>query len=541
MYLIRSLCSVVPLLVLVLNTSTAYTASAVIDYNIKYQTIEGFGGGLSFHKYPYFHPKKEELYDSIFNKAKVNVIRVGNWYDPQADTPVVEVPMMKEIQQRWPHVKTMLASWTPPAYLKSNDSTIGWTAQRDTGTLKKNTDGSYMYDEYGDYWLKSAKYFTGSGMKIDWISIQNEPDWPAEHEGCVLEGRETPTIASYGKAHTAVYNKLKNGLDVMIPMIGPDVAGIYQNRVTRFITSPETNTSEMVAYCHHLYDHPGVEWFTNARTTITGKPIYQTEFLINEGQMHGTQQLSWIDNAWFIHQSLAVEGASMYLVFALAYNPGSMHTFFSQDTTWQTDWYETRNAYYVFKQFSANISRGWKRIEAKCDDPSLLISAYCNDASDSTAIVIINTGAAATTVSLSAPGKVGTVVQTSNTKKYQQTGTLSGGGTVAIDPVSVTTVRLATPSSVITSDRAATTGVQPSFSALSAGGGKLLINGTIPAGPVELSLFDCKGTCIAVHSFRQTGTVPFTHLFSTPLSPGRYLVKLSGKAVELSRTVAVVY
>ena len=72
-------------------------------------------------------------------------------------------------------------------------------------------------------------------------------------------------------------------------------------------------------------------------------------------------------------------------------------------------------------------------------------------------------------------------------------------------------------------------------------GGNLLINGTIPAGPVELSLFDCKGTCIAVHSFRQTGTVPFTHLFSTPLSPGRYLVKLSGKAVELSRAVAVVY
>ncbi|MBN1761179.1 MAG: hypothetical protein JW863_22815 [Chitinispirillaceae bacterium] len=513
-------------------------ATAFIDYTTKFQTIEGFGGGLSFHKYPYYHPKKDEIYDSLFNKMKINVIRVGNWYHPVLDTPCIEVPMMKEIQERWPEVKTMLTSWTPPPYLKSNDSIIGWTPERDTGTLKKNTDGTYMYDQYGDYWLQSVNYFLGNGMKIDWISIQNEPDWPAQHEGCVLEGRETPTIASYGKAHTAVYNKLKNGLVKMIPMIGPDVAGIYGDRVTRFITSPETNTDEMAAYCHHLYDHPGMEWFVNAQATITGKPIYQTEFLINEGQQHGDKILSWIDNALFMHQSLAVENASMYCVFALAYNPGSMHTFFSQDTLWG-DWYETRNAYYVFKQFSANIRRGWKRIDAGSDDPSFLMSAYCNDNNDSAAVVFINLGNMQNQVNFSFPGKTATVIQTSNTRKYEQIATFTDMGTIPLDSVSVTTVNLATTAAV-TRNPLQTLGNRGSITVTPIGGGRLLVTGRTTSGTTAVTLFDCRGTRIDEGVLPRTTGNTATCVFNRRLVPGTYLLKLSAPGTTLSRTVAVI-
>ena len=517
----------------------ADAAVAVLDYSEKFQTIEGFGGGMSFHIYPYNHPRKEAMYDSIFNRAKINVIRVGNWYDPRQDTPDVEIPMMKEIQQRWPEVKTILASWSPPPYLKSNNSLAGFDGISDTGTLRKKPDSTYMYKEYADYWLKSARHFTDSGMKVDWISIQNEPDWPAGHEGCVLEGRETPTIASYGKAHTAVYNLLKDSLDTMIPMIGPDVAGIYLDRVTRFITSPETNLSEMTAYCHHLYDHPGVDWFVETRAHVTGKPIYQTEFLINEGKQHGDKILTWLDHAWFIHQSLAVEGVSMYCLFALAYKPASTHCFFSMDTL-GGDWYETRNAYYMFKQFSANIRRGWKRILAECDDQWILTSAYCDADNDSTALIFINQSTSAKSVYIEFAGKRADVIQTSDIRKYAYTDSHYNRGNILLDPLSVTTVNLHNDSTVtraVTSRQVSRTGSSLRIAATES---RPVVTVSAPKGKYTLSLFDCRGNRIMSRPVYQSA--PQTvHLFNRRLTPGSYFVTLSDGRITASAKTAVIH
>jgi hypothetical protein len=72
----------------------------------------GYLGCLFFGVYPYGRGNKDELYDSIFNKAGINIVRIGNHYDPQENNNVDEIPMMKEIQQKWPHVKVMLTSWS---------------------------------------------------------------------------------------------------------------------------------------------------------------------------------------------------------------------------------------------------------------------------------------------------------------------------------------------------------------------------------------------------------------------------------------------
>lgn len=423
-------------------------ATATLDYSKKYQTIEGFGGGFSFGIYPYSHPRKAEIYDSLFNQARMNVIRVGNWYNPQEGIEVEETSLMVEIQQQWPQVKTMLTSWSPPPYLKSNNSVVGADETvTDTGTLLKKSDGTYMYQEYADYWLQSVQHFQASGMKIDWVSIQNEPDWPACHEGCVLEGKETPTIASYGKALDAVYASFQANLAQPIPLIGPDVAGVYEDRFSRFLNSPELDRNKLTAYCHHYYDHAGVEWMVLAGQSFSDKPIYQTEFLINENMQHGPNILTWIDHARFVHYMLTAEGVSMYLLFALTYKPASTHCCFSIDTL-GGEWYEVRPAYFMLKHFSRFIRRGWQRMEAFTNDPRILISAYSDVNNDTTAVVMLNDGLEPFYVYFPLAGVLGRVFQTTDSLKFVSCAPMSDSVDILLPGRSLTTVEFRNPAAV---------------------------------------------------------------------------------------------
>jgi len=512
------------------------TSTANLNYECKFQTIEGFGGGFSFRKYPCFHPKKEELYDSIFNVARINIVRIGNYYYQETtENRQVETPMMLEIQRRWPDVKTILTSWTPPPFLKSNNSVAGGNELNEIGTLKKNDDGLYMYDEYAYYWLKAVQYFSGNGMKIDWVSIQNEPDCAAWYEGCVLEPYESAIAASYGKALNAVYTTFNHYLTAPPPLIGPDVEGVYGEILSRHLNSTDLNRNQLVAYCHHLYHYSGPEWMALPPQQYPDKPIYQTEFLINEGENGRT----WFDHAVFIHNSLAVENVSMYCIFALTYNPASTHCFFSMDTT-GGDWYEARPTYYMFKHFSRSIRRGWRRCEITVDDPALLVSAYCNDYNDSTAIVILNTGTSPNSLNLSFTGKLGDYYQTSSTDKYAHKGRVHDNATIECDARSITTIELHNDYSAIkhpqmhTSPhviRIGTTTGNPS--------GDISVRYTLPSHqPAMLSLLDLQGNVLVEHQTLRYDRLNGVHHFNRTLAGGSYVIKLtSGTGIAVKKFV----
>lgn len=384
-----------------------------ININERRQTIEGFGGGMVFHTYPYNHPKKDALYDSIFNVAKVNVLRVCNWYDPQKGIDVAEVPMMLEIQQKWPHVKMILTSWSPPEYLKSNNSLNG----ANNPTLKKNSDSTYMYQEYAEYWYQSVRYFKSKGVRIDWVSIQNEPDWSPLYEGCLFEGEESPTVASYGKALDAVFTRCNIENSENIKFIGPDVPGVGQDRMTRYVNSPEFNKSHIVAYAHHYYDYSGSDWMQLAAYMFGDKPIYQTEFLVSEGIDWAGRVCSWFTHAQIISQMLTYENVSMYCIFSLGYKPASTHCFFSLDTL-GGDWYAERPTYHMFKHFSRSVPRGWQRIAASCTEKSISVAAFSNTLSDSLSLILINNDSSPHTIICDFTAYTGFAHQTTDSLKY---------------------------------------------------------------------------------------------------------------------------
>jgi O-glycosyl hydrolase len=239
-----------------------FSATGTLSTGSTHQTIEGFGGGLMFGVFPSNGPEamKDEIYDSLFCKADFNVVRIGNFYDPDqelaaqendtVDFYVGEVPMMLEIQKRWPDIKAFMASWSPPPSIKSNNSIEGKDTTTGEKATLKQSDGSYMYSEYADYWYKLLEFFTDTGITIDWFSIQNEPDWPADWDGCLLLPTESSSAASYGKALDAVYDRCQ---PLNIPMIGPDmtgISGIDGNSLQDYMNS--LNQDKLHAICHHF-------------------------------------------------------------------------------------------------------------------------------------------------------------------------------------------------------------------------------------------------------------------------------------------------
>lgn len=82
------------------------------------------------------------------------------------------VPVMKEILAIDPHVKILGSPWSAPVWMKTNNNIRG-------GSLKKD-----CYDVYARYFIMYIESMKSQGIKIDAITIQNEP----------LNSKNTPSM-----------------------------------------------------------------------------------------------------------------------------------------------------------------------------------------------------------------------------------------------------------------------------------------------------------------------------------------------------------
>lgn len=522
----------------------AGAVEATVDISKKYQTMEGFGGGFMFGMWPYGKSYKDELYDSIFNKAGCNIVRIGNNYDPQKDSAVDELPMMKEVVERYPDVKVFMASWSPPTYLKERDTIAGIVDGVKLSIKKSN--GAFMYAEYADYWYKSARYFQDSGLALSWVSIQNEPDWPASWDGCLFLPVEG-TAASYGKALDAVHARFQT-LPTPIPLIGPDMTGPRGIDYTIDQYIDNMDTGKIDALCHHFYNGDSEAEMRAVRTKVGKKKIFQTEWLVNDTipRYQGGEILTWFDHAQIIQRALTVEEISMYLVFALSYKVASMHTFFSLDTLNNT--YETRPIYYAFKHFSKSIKRGWKRVGISAT--GLQVSAFASDNNDQMAVIVINTGAATTLSLKGLPATIdsGCIYQTTKSGAYQQSKKYQSLGRFAIplseiplDGSSITTIELwnKAVSSVQPKQVSVATKVTTAISSTVQEQGKIAVTVTVAAGNAyTLALYDASGKQVFSSVKVACATGAMVHRFSRPAG-GVYLAVLESAGTRTTVPIVV--
>jgi glucuronoarabinoxylan endo-1,4-beta-xylanase len=361
-------------------------AAGQIDVNTRHQKIEGFGASTAFYTPDLVnHQKKNELYNLLFKDLSLDILRIHNYYDinPQNFSETVEI--IKSGQATLDrHMKIMISSWSPPVYLKSNENMIG-------GTLKKN-NGKYVYDEFAQWWYESLVALKKEGINVDYLNIQNEPDYPAPYISCVFAAKEDldPTQAGYDKAFETVWQKLNTEMGQGMPkMLAPETSSLGHSE--RYIKNLDSLT-HVYGYAHHLYNCsfcgefpdrfiPSMNRFNKLVLQYGNKPKFQTEFEVEPIKWAGA-----MSTALLIHNSMTVEQLSAYLYWDLFWNPDSGLISLNDPVS-----YTINPAYYTFKQYSAFIDSDWQRVDASTDNTALRISAYIGPDNRKLTAVIINT------------------------------------------------------------------------------------------------------------------------------------------------------
>jgi glucosylceramidase len=166
-----------------------------IDTTQTYQTIDGFGytltGGSATLMYSLPADKRAALLNELFATDStfigVSYLRISIGasdmsaspftYDDlasgQTDVPLAHfslssemtslIPLLKEIIALNPDIKILGSPWSAPVWMKTNNSFVG-------GSL----DPAY-YQVYANYFIKYIQGMAAEGIKIDAITMQNEP------------------------------------------------------------------------------------------------------------------------------------------------------------------------------------------------------------------------------------------------------------------------------------------------------------------------------------------------------------------------------
>lgn len=210
------------------------TISSIIRLNEQksYQSMEGFGfaltGGSADLLYRMTESKRSFLLKEIFSRDKngigVNYIRISigasnlsshvfsyddlskgtkdlnlSHFDLSEDKKTL-IPILKEILTINPKIKILASPWSAPSWMKSNDTSIG-------GHLLKE-----YYSVYSRYLIRYLREMNENGIRIESITLQNEPLNPNNNPSMVMTAKEQEEFIVYYFGPELFRSKLKTKL-----------------------------------------------------------------------------------------------------------------------------------------------------------------------------------------------------------------------------------------------------------------------------------------------------------------------------------------
>jgi len=411
-----------------------------IDISKRFQKIEGFGASGAYYTMDLIkHKKSAELYNILFRDLGLDILRIRNTYDMDTNTFIESVKIAKYGQATLEKkLKILVTSWTPPKYLKSNGNEIG-------GTLKKNS-GNYVYKEFADWWYKSLVAYNKAGLKIDYISIQNEIDYEAPWQSCKFSPSETSdtSLAAYNRAFETVWQKLNTEMGKDMPkMLAVETSGL--GNAKPYIEN--LDMSHVYGISTHLYDCSGcgyspdrfiprMQSLNKLVQQYENKPYFQTEFEEDPG--------TWADainTALVIYNTLTIAKASAYLYWDLFWAPGTALVSMNDSVK-----FTIKPTYYALKQYSYFIGQDWYMVESTTDDTGLRIVGFVSPDNKKLAVVILNiTDDVDISLNLSInnfSGFKGEIYRSSQTENCVKVGTYKGNDKLKIPKSSITTLSL---------------------------------------------------------------------------------------------------
>ncbi|GIF25141.1 glucosylceramidase [Actinoplanes tereljensis] len=170
------------------------TPTIVIDPARKFQTMTGFGASLTDSSaavlYRLAPAARDAVMVDLFAHDRINLLRqpigASDFTDEPAytydDVPAGQtdyalrhfsiahdraqiLPLLRQAAKLNPELQIMGTPWSPPAWMKTNGSLIG-------GRL---IDSPAIYRAYASYLLKFVQAYRAEGVRVDYLTLQNEP------------------------------------------------------------------------------------------------------------------------------------------------------------------------------------------------------------------------------------------------------------------------------------------------------------------------------------------------------------------------------
>ena len=188
----------------------ASSSEIFVDPDTTYQTIDGFGytltGGSAMHIAKMSDGRRTTLLNELFATDGKNIgvsylrLSIGasdlsdkvfsyddiapgltdfemKYFDLGPDRDNV-IPVLRQILKIVPDIKIMGSPWSPPTWMKTNASSIG-------GSLKLG-----CYDAYAKYFVRYIQEMAKEGIRIDAITVQNEPLHPGNNPSLLMRAAE---------------------------------------------------------------------------------------------------------------------------------------------------------------------------------------------------------------------------------------------------------------------------------------------------------------------------------------------------------------
>lgn len=365
----------------------APSGAAVVNLSNVKQVIRGFGGSSAWHGY-----LTDGDCDKLFTTLGLSILRVRIDPDGLWDE---EIANAQKAKARGAIV--FASPWSAPAYMKSNNSTVG---------------GYLLPEHYSNYvnWLNSF-ISAMSQVPLYAISVQNEPNINVNYESCSWTSEQ---MTNFIANNAGAFN---SGTKVIMPETF-NYATFYADPILNNATAA-ANT-DICAY--HWYGANRFQSWANA--VNKGKDIWMTEHYSNDQTIGGA-----LATAVDIHKFLTINYINAYIWWWVKNESCNIIT-------------ETgiNKRGYVLGQFAKFVRPGFSRVDVT---GGTNISAFTGNGR--VVIVAINTGTGAKNQQFTIQGETVTSVTPTVTSETvnMQTGSpinvINGSFTASLPAKSITT------------------------------------------------------------------------------------------------------
>lgn len=370
-----------------------------VDVNDLKQTITGFGGA---HSPEWGVELTDDQIDKIFGNEPgqigLTILRVP----VPTDSTQFPIELPGAVRATENGALVFASPWSPPAYMKTNNSTV-----------KGKLDPAY-YDAFANYLDSFAIYMAANGAPLYAVSLQNEPDWLPDYTSCGWDPQDFVNFLSQSGSKIS----------------STKVLASESLNFNHDYTDPILNSAEAEPHVDiiggHLYGTGGIADYPLARDK--GKEVWMTEHYVN-----GTSYNSDMATAKEIHDCMLVN----YNAYVYWYAINEVGLISNSGDILKRG--------YMMSQYTKFIRPGSVRVGVSTGTVSNVdVSAYVNDTN--IVIVALNRNASPVSIDfeiLNSTDHTYTKFVTSQTKNVANDSLVSSVGglfTLSLDAMSLTTL-----------------------------------------------------------------------------------------------------